>query len=194
MSATNLIRERGMWPTSHPALGSTTERLRHYLADLVYGANDGIITTFAIVAGVAGAELSAVVVLILGVANLVADGLSMAASNYLAIRSRGAVERAERRDVTEPFATRHAAATFLAFVSAGSVPLAGFLLPLGTDRFATASLVTLLTLFCVGASRSLVTLGRWWRDGLEMLAIGALAAAVAFGTGRLLAVLIGVIA
>ena len=53
-----------------------------YLRDWVYGGIDGAVTTFAIVAGVVGAELSNRVVLILGVANLVADGFSMAASNY----------------------------------------------------------------------------------------------------------------
>lgn len=48
--------------------------VRHYLPDLVYGANDGIITTFAVVSGVIGADLSERVILILGFANLVADG------------------------------------------------------------------------------------------------------------------------
>ncbi len=58
-----------------------------YLRDFVYGANDGIITTFAVVAGVAGANLSAAVVLILGFANLLADGFSMGMSNYLGEKS-----------------------------------------------------------------------------------------------------------
>jgi hypothetical protein len=48
------------------------------LKDYIYGGLDGIITTFAIVSGVAGANLSSSVVLILGFANLLADGLSMA--------------------------------------------------------------------------------------------------------------------
>src|SRR5688572_31121949 len=60
---------------------------RHYIRDLVYGANDGIITTFAVVAGVAGADLAARIVVILGVANLIADGFSMATSSYLARKS-----------------------------------------------------------------------------------------------------------
>jgi len=63
------------------------ETARHYVRELIYGANDGIITTFAVVAGVAGGGLSLRVVLIIGAANLFADGLSMAAGNYLSIRS-----------------------------------------------------------------------------------------------------------
>lgn len=55
-----------------------------YLRDFVYGGIDGSVTTFAIVTGVAGAQLSSTIILILGVANLVGDGFSMAASNYSA--------------------------------------------------------------------------------------------------------------
>jgi VIT1/CCC1 family predicted Fe2+/Mn2+ transporter len=62
------------------------------LSDWVLGAVDGVVTTFAIVAGVVGAGLSAGVVVVLGLANLVADGLSMAASRYL-----GAQADLERR-------------------------------------------------------------------------------------------------
>ncbi|MCR8550383.1 VIT1/CCC1 transporter family protein [Salipiger sp. P9] len=53
-----------------------------HLRDIVYGAIDGSVTTFAIVAGVAGAGLSPFVILALGFANVLADGFSMAAGNY----------------------------------------------------------------------------------------------------------------
>lgn len=58
-----------------------------YLRDWVYGGIDGAVTTFAVVSSVVGAELSARVVLIMGAANLIADGFSMAASNYLGTRT-----------------------------------------------------------------------------------------------------------
>jgi vacuolar iron transporter family protein len=161
---------------------------RHYLGDLVYGANDGLITTFAVVAGVAGAALSPGIVIVLGVANLVADGFSMAASNYLAIRSRGAVERADGAGVSEPYPARHALATFLAFVVAGAVPLLAFVLGVAPGtRFGVATVLTLTTLFVAGAARGFVASARWWASGAEMLALGAAAAGVAFGVGRLLA-------
>ena len=53
-----------------------------YLRDWIYGGIDGVVTTFAVVASVVGADLSSKVVLILGLANLVADGFAMAAGNY----------------------------------------------------------------------------------------------------------------
>ena len=55
---------------------------RGVLRDVVYGAIDGSVTTFAIVAGVAGAGLSPFVIVALGMANVLADGFSMAAGNY----------------------------------------------------------------------------------------------------------------
>lgn len=76
---------------SHTPLG-IAKRLReghnpNYLQDWVYGGIDGAVTTFAIVAGSLGASLSAKIILILGFANLLADGLSMAAGNYLGTKA-----------------------------------------------------------------------------------------------------------
>jgi VIT1/CCC1 family predicted Fe2+/Mn2+ transporter len=69
-----------------------------YLRDFVYGAIDGTVTTFAVVSGVAGAELSIGIILILGLANLVGDGFSMAASNYLATRADEQLRKKARRN------------------------------------------------------------------------------------------------
>lgn len=89
----------------HSATGKTSPRLEHehspeairrrlakgarhnYLRDFVYGGIDGSVTTFAVVAGTIGANLSTRIVLILGTANLIADGFSMAASNFLGTRA-----------------------------------------------------------------------------------------------------------
>lgn len=161
---------------------------RHYLGDLVYGANDGIITTFAVVAGVAGAALPVRTILILGFANLLADGFSMGASNVLAIRSGEALRASEGLDVEEPFAVRHGTATFLAFIVAGAIPLVAYLFPGALDRrFPMAAALTLGTLFGVGAMRSLVTRVGWFKSGMEMLVMGAAAAGVAYGVGAFIA-------
>src|SRR3712207_5732700 len=54
-----------------------------YLGDAILGGIDGCVTTFAVVSGAVGAGFSSVVIIVLGVANLLADGFSMAVSNYL---------------------------------------------------------------------------------------------------------------
>jgi VIT1/CCC1 family predicted Fe2+/Mn2+ transporter len=72
------------------------------LEDFVYGSTDGAVTTFAVVAGVVGASLSPSIVLILGFANLLADGFSMAIGNYLAAKSRREyIETARKREEWE---------------------------------------------------------------------------------------------
>ena len=58
-----------------------------YLGDFIYGAIDGAVTTLAVVAGVEGAGLNSRIIIILGLANLVADGFSMAAANFLGTRA-----------------------------------------------------------------------------------------------------------
>lgn len=67
-----------------------------YLGDTVYGGLDGIVTTFAIVSGVAGAQLSSEIILILGLANLLADGFSMATGAYLSTKSEQEYYQRER--------------------------------------------------------------------------------------------------
>lgn len=61
---------------------------RHsYLRDWIYGGIDGAVTTFAVVSGVVGAKLSPSIILIIGAANILADGFSMAAGNFLGTRA-----------------------------------------------------------------------------------------------------------
>ena len=67
-----------------------------YLSDMIFGANDGIITTFAVVAGASGAALSSVVVIVLGFANLIGDGLSMGIGNYLGRKSEHEYQKGQR--------------------------------------------------------------------------------------------------
>ena len=166
--------------------------VQHYIRDLVYGATDGVITTFAVVAGVTGGTLSARTVLILGVANLLADGLSMGVSNYLAIRSEERVQEAAGQIVADSRPARHGFATFAAFVAAGAIPLVPYLLPRPSwGRFITSSVVALVVLFVVGAARSKVGAGRRWANGAEMLGLGVVVGIAAYVVGAVVSSLVG---
>jgi len=68
-----------------------------YIKSLVYGGLDGIITTFSTVAGVNGAKLTYGVVLILGIANLLADGVAMGLGDYLSEKAEIDFSVSERK-------------------------------------------------------------------------------------------------
>ncbi|MEZ5818654.1 MAG: VIT1/CCC1 transporter family protein [Hyphomicrobiaceae bacterium] len=210
----------------------------NYLRDWVYGGIDGAVTTFAVVAGVAGAEMASRIVIILGLANLFADGLSMAASNYsgtkaevddiarlteverrhiqldregereeirqiLALKGlegdilEGAVDAITARDETwiqmmlaeeyglataqrQPLLS--ALSTFVAFLLAGAVPLAPYVLG-AKAALDWALAMVMLVFFAIGSLKSIWSLQTWWRSGLETLAIGLAAAGVAYFVG-----------
>jgi VIT1/CCC1 family predicted Fe2+/Mn2+ transporter len=161
---------------------------RHYIRDLVYGANDGIITTFAVVGGVTGGALSQTAVLIIGAANLAADGVSMGVGNLLAIRAHERAREAQNLPEEETYPWKHGLATLLAFVVAGAIPLVPFLLPLAPgDRAAWSTVMTFAALFLLGMARAAITRERWWKTGLETLMLGALVALAAYGAGIIVA-------
>jgi VIT1/CCC1 family predicted Fe2+/Mn2+ transporter len=174
-------------------LGDEVESSGRYLAEVIYGANDGIVTTFAVVSGVAGAALDPAIVLVLGAANLFADGFSMGMSNYLSRRSELDYQRSTHDGPGDPPAgpadgkspRRTAAVTFLAFVVAGWAPLLPYILVI-EPLFPLSIAFTGVAFFAVGASRSLVTRRGWAVNGAEMFVVGMAAAVVAYTVGRLL--------
>jgi vacuolar iron transporter family protein len=158
----------------------------HYLRDMVYGALDGVITTMAILAGSQGASLSARIGLILGLANLIGDGISMGASNYLGLRSE--IEQAGGSPAGEaPW--RHGLATVAAFILVGSLPLAAYVVaPLtGLAIFPLAVGLSVLALLVAGIVRAAFVGKTAWRSAIEMLAVGALAGGAAYLVGALAA-------
>jgi VIT1/CCC1 family predicted Fe2+/Mn2+ transporter len=178
-------------PSIHVQPKGALEIARHYVREWIYGANDGLVTTFAVVAGTAGGGLSPQVVLIAGVANLLADGLSMGVGSYLSIRSYESVRASQALPEEEAHPARHGAATFAAFVAAGALPLLPY--ALGFDpvlAFVSAIALTFLAMFVVGALRSLVATTKWWAAGAEMLGLGAAVACVAYYSGAVVAAIL----
>lgn len=233
------MREHGHSPEEVRARISGPTR-RSYLRDTVYGAIDGAVTTFAIVAGVVGAGLSPRVIIALGIANVLADGFSMAAANYSgtkaeadnarrlrAVEARHIAEvpEGERLELVEilrakgltgtvleaataaissdkgkwidlmlvdeygfspidPHPMHAALATFAAFLAAGLIPLLPFVFGL-EGAFVASLSATALVFFTIGTMKSYWSLAPWWRSGAETLAIGGIAAAIAYFVGSL---------
>jgi VIT1/CCC1 family predicted Fe2+/Mn2+ transporter len=170
-----------------PALVQLFRRNPQYLKSAVYGANDGMITTFAVVAGAAGAGLPSTVVIILGASNIVADGLSMALGDFLGERSERRLSR-KMPDNDVP-AWHTGFITFLFFLLAGSIPLLPFFatffgwIASPLTMFMLSGMATAIAMFVMGSLRTIVTKGSWIRNGLEMFFIGAAAATVAYLLG-----------
>lgn len=176
----------------HVEPDGATATARHYIRDLVYGASDGIITTFAVVSGVAGGSLSATAVLVVGVANLAADGVSMGVGNFQAIRAHERAREAEQLPEEEAYPWKHGLATLLAFVAAGAVPLIPYVIPGGGQhRLAWSTGLTMAAMFLLGAARAAVTLERWWKTALETLGLGVVVAATAYAAGAIVAAIAG---
>ena len=153
------------------------------LRDAVFAADDGMITTFAIAAGSAGAGFSPTTVIILGFANLIADGFSMAGGVYLGVKSELEYEKARgvgHNKSDSP--VRDGVVTYISFVLAGLIPLAPYLLGVN-DVFIISSLFVGVSLFLLGVIKGLYTDRNWIKSGLEVLFIGGLAAFLAYLVG-----------
>jgi VIT1/CCC1 family predicted Fe2+/Mn2+ transporter len=149
---------------------------------MIFGALDGVITTMAVVAGATGANLGARVALILGVANLLGDGISMGASNYLGLKSE---LQQTGGDVRREAPWRHGLATTAAFVVVGTVPLLAYAMPRpgGVSVLALAATLSLLTLAAIGAARAPFVDRPRLRSAAEMTSVGVLAGLAAYLVG-----------
>ena len=161
------------------------------LRDVVFGANDGLVTTFAVVVGSVGGGLASSVVLILGFANLLADGFSMAMGIYLGARSEVDYEKGKnnshwRQDV--PFL--QGIVTYASFVISGFIPLAPYLFGY-KNPLIYSSLFMAIFLLVVGVARSTFTHKNILRGALEMLFLGGSCAIIAFSTGKFIRMIAG---
>jgi VIT1/CCC1 family predicted Fe2+/Mn2+ transporter len=208
--------------------------------DVVFGANDGLVSILALVAGVYGAITESYPILIAGLAGAIAGAISMGGGAYLSSKSEQEVtEKESARKGTKkkmsgeeeeadlvkfyqskgfkeneakaiarrikinaedsadytigeelsltaeeswpPF--KAAILTGLSFAVVSVVPILPFAFMRVTPAVITAGVASIACLFCVGASKAIFTRKSWLRSGLEMMAIGAGAAAATYVIG-----------
>lgn len=221
-------------------------KLQEYLREFVYGGIDGAVTTFAVVAGGYGANLDPGILIILGFANLLADGFSMSVGAYLSAKSERdnfdkhesieywevenlpEVEREEvaeiyrkkgfkgelldqivdhicsdkelwvaemmkdelgmMRETKSPF--KIGLATLISFILVGLIPLLvylwNFFFPMEIDTFFWTSVLTGMAFMIVGWLKGIVNQTSTLRSILETVALGLLAAVVAYYVGDVL--------
>ena len=211
--------------------------------DVIFGANDGLVSILALLAGVYGAATESRLILIAGVAGAVAGAISMGAGAYVSSKSEQEVtekenqrkgirkkqspeeEREElarfyqtqgfKRHEAEAIASRVSAEmelraeytigeevgltseeswppikaailTGLSFAIASVIPILPFAFMEVTPAAMTAAIASIAALFGVGASKAIFTRKGWIGSGLEMMAVGTLAAAATYAIGLLI--------
>lgn len=171
------------------------------LREIVMGSQDNLTNVLAVVLGVAIGSGKAATVALAGLAAGLAEAISMAGVLYTATRAERDLELLRRRASGDPAAVdgtsgprpnqrplRAGAVTFAAGIVAAVVPLAPFaVLPLVWACVASI-VVSLAALFALGGWKGALTGRSWWRDGLQLLAIGGVAALAAAVLGTLLKV------
>lgn len=208
--------------------------------DVIFGANDGLVSILALVAGVYGALTESHLILIAGIAGAVAGAISMGSGSYLSAKSEKEVTEKEsnrkgikrkgtpeeekeklvrfyqargfkRRDaeaVADKVATqvesresytigeevgltseeswppvKAASLTGLSFAIVSVIPIIPFAFMTVSPAVITAAIASIACLFLVGASKAIFTRKSWLRSGLEMMAIGTLAAGATYAIG-----------
>lgn len=164
---------------------------KSYLPEFVYGGIDGTITTFAVVAGALGASLSSSIVIILGCANLVADGFSMAVANYLSTKSARDLNKSSSKNNVLKHPLKSASATYASFILMGLIPLLPFLINAIfseniTHGFYYSIFATALAFIFIGSMKARIAKKNAFYSSLETLSIGGIAALLAFSVGFLI--------
>jgi vacuolar iron transporter family protein len=140
----------------------------NYNSEIVYGGVDGLITTFAIIAGSVGAELPHNIIIILGFASILADGFSMGISSFLAERMRESKKH--------PYLV--GLSTFISFVILGSMPMIPYTMKID-NAFTYAIMILIFILFLLGLLK-----GKGIYYGIETAVIGSVAVLIAYQSAK----------
>jgi vacuolar iron transporter family protein len=175
-----------------PARGKLRQHFEDYLGEFVYGGIDGAVTTFAVVAGATGARFDNKVLLVLGFANLIADGFSMGVGSYLSTKSEQQLKAKRGESIQdEPSPVINGVTTYVSFILIGLVPLLVYTvdLILGlqlNNLFIVASFLTALAFVGIGVLKSRVAQTSVMRGVSETLILGVIAASFAYILGDFL--------
>ncbi|NCU30795.1 hypothetical protein EOM57_03240 [Candidatus Saccharibacteria bacterium] len=168
---------------------------RDYVSSFILGAVDGIVTTFAVVAASAGVGVSSTVVVILGIANLVADGFSMGSGAFLARQAENS-NKLSRRNLKPAIV---GGVTFVAFLAIGMLSLIPYMIDIASQHdlkssniFLSSAIITGCAFLFIGYVKGIVTRENPIVAALITFMLGATAASLAYFAGDILGALLGV--
>jgi len=168
------------------------QHFEDYLGEFVYGGIDGAVTTFAVVAGATGARFDNKIVLVLGFANLIADGFSMGVGSYLSSKSEQQLMRKRGESTAEEASpVINGVSTYASFILFGLVPLLVYAFNALFDArlenlFMISIILTTFAFVGIGVLKSRVAEAPLTRAILETVILGAIAASLAYILGDVL--------
>ncbi len=164
-----------------------------YIRDFIFGVEDGLVSTLGFVVGLTTAAISNQIIILAGIAEVVAAAVSMAAGTYLSIKSqREFLDAAEGKKKDKHKEQEHlenpirgAAVMFVAFVIGALFPILPYFFASAKNALAISAIATISALFIFGAAKTRMTKRSWLRSGLEMTIVGLIAAVAGLIVGLL---------
>ncbi len=160
-----------------------------YIRELTFGVEDGLVSTLGFVVGMTTAAVSSRIIIIGGIAEVVAAGISMAAGTYLSIKSQAEFFSTIKKKIRGGYdihlenPPKAASIMFFSFIVMALIPLLPYFF-LSAERAITLSVIgTIAALFIFGSVKSLITKRSWIRSGVEMTAVGLIAALAGYLVG-----------
>lgn len=154
-----------------------------YFRNLIFGVEDGLVSTVGLLSGIAIAEVPRETIILTGMVLIFVEAISMAAGSFL---SEASVEELDKKARTGSGESLKAGLTmFASYFVAGLIPLAPYVY-LGEEAFRYSILASLAALLLLGAWSGTLSRAGIIRSALRMAIVGGLAVAVGVGAGSLL--------
>lgn len=149
-----------------------------YIRDFIFGVEDGLVSTLGFVIGVTMAAISNRIIIIAGLAEVVAAALSMAAGTYISIKSQKEFLYARRKKHfhVEESPIKGALVMFAAFILGSVFPLAPYFFITAKKAAIISGILTIASLFFFGSMKAKLTNTNMFKSGVEMTIVGLIAA------------------
>lgn len=172
------------------------------IREIVFGVEDGLVSTLGAITGIAAGTGSSRVVVISGVVIVIVEAISMGAGSYLSSKSARAAMEAKlskkpelKQEIQEFFPKTHgrsAGVMWASYTVAGFVPVLPYIFLPINQSYLPSIVLTGMVLFLLGVWKARVVGESRLRSGLEMLVIAFSAAVIGFGVGHLVGYFFGV--
>lgn len=160
-----------------------------FIGEIVFGFEDGLISSLGIAAGLAGASLSNFIIIIGIIIQAFTGAISMSAGTYLSTKSEmqylmtGRKHASVKHHIKNPLGA--ALFMFIFYTLGSTVPIIPYLTPVLNQPLISALAISVIALFVFGSFRTAITGGSWIKNGIEMVIIGMLAFGIGYFIGSL---------